>query len=50
VASYIIRKIDDALWRQIKVKAFHEERTIKDVIETLLAAWVKEKKSVKEKS
>lgn len=44
MASYILRKIDDALWHRVKVKALQEKRTIKDVIESLIAAWLKEKR------
>ncbi len=41
--SYIIRKIDPDLWHRVKVKALKEKRSIKQVIESLIAAWLKEK-------
>lgn len=40
--TYIIRKMDEDVWYQVKVKATHENRTVKAVIESLIAAWLKE--------
>lgn len=38
--SYILRQIDDALWRHVKAKAALEGVPVKAVIERLLRAWV----------
>ena len=40
MASFILRKIDDALWRRIKSKAALEGVSLKDLIERLLRDWV----------
>ena len=41
MGSYILRKIDEDQWKRVKVKAAQEGRTVKAVIESLLAAWLK---------
>lgn len=41
MATYIIRDIDDELWKKVKSKAATEGATAKDVILKLLADWVK---------
>jgi plasmid stability protein len=38
--SYILRDIDDALWRRVKSRAALEGTTVKALIEQLLRAWV----------
>lgn len=43
--TYIIRKMDEATWYRVKVKATNENRTVKAVIESLIAAWLKENRS-----
>jgi hypothetical protein len=45
MASYIIRDIDKDVWHRVKTQALKEKRTVKKVIESLLAAWLKEKKA-----
>ena len=40
MSSYILRKIDPDLWRQVKAKAAFEGVTIKTLIERLLIAWL----------
>jgi plasmid stability protein len=39
MAAYIVRDIDDDLWRRVKTKAAAEGVTAKDVILRLLAEW-----------
>lgn len=39
---YQLRGVDPALWRKIKAKAALEGITIRDLIEELLKAWLKE--------
>jgi hypothetical protein len=39
VADYIIRDIDDNLWRAVKSKAALEGLTIKDILLKLIAAY-----------
>lgn len=39
--TYLLRDIDDELWRKVKSKAAAEGMTVKDVILQLLAEWVK---------
>lgn len=39
--TYLLRDIDDALWRRVKVKAAQEGIPIRDVILRLLKAWVR---------
>ncbi len=41
MASYILRKIDPDLWHRVKMKALKEKITIKTLIETLIADWLK---------
>jgi hypothetical protein len=41
MASYIIRDIDESLWRKVKSKAAAEGVTTKAIILRLLAAWVR---------
>lgn len=43
MAAYIIRGIDDDLWKRVKSKAAAEGVSAKDVILHLLADWVKKK-------
>jgi plasmid stability protein len=40
VSTYILRKVDDELWRQVKAKAALEGVSVKAAIERLLRAWV----------
>lgn len=40
MASYIIREIDQALWKAVKAKAAIEGVTLKALIERLLKAWL----------
>lgn len=40
MASYILRQIDPDLWKQVKTKAASEGRSVKAVIEALIAAWL----------
>jgi len=42
--TYLLRDIDDDLWRKVKSKAAAEGMTVKDVILKLLAEWVKGRK------
>jgi len=42
MASYIIRKIDPELWKRVRAKAALEGRTVRQVIEALIASWLKE--------
>jgi hypothetical protein len=42
--TYLLRDIDDELWRKVKSKAAAEGMTVKDVILKLLAEWVKSRK------
>lgn len=42
--TYLLRDIDDELWRKVKSKAAAEGLTVKDVILELLAEWAKRKK------
>ena len=41
MASYIIRDIDQDLWRKVKSKAALEGTSVKQSIEDLLRDWVK---------
>lgn len=41
MSSYILRKIDPALWRQVKAKAASEGVTIDALLRRLLADWLK---------
>jgi hypothetical protein len=43
MAAYILRDIDEDLWRKVKSKAAAEGASAKDVILKLLADWVKKK-------
>ena len=38
--SYILRDVNDDLWRQVKIKAVTEGVSVKAVIEQLLREWV----------
>lgn len=40
MGSYILRKIDEDLWRRVKSKAALEGTTLKALIERLLAGWL----------
>jgi predicted HicB family RNase H-like nuclease len=40
VSSYILRKIDPDLWKQVKSKAALEPVSLKTLIERLLRAWL----------
>ena len=42
MASYILRKIDEALWQRVKAKAARQipNESVKSVIERLLAQWL----------
>ena len=42
MASFILRKIDDDLWRRVKSKAALQGTSIKALIETLLKTWLGE--------
>lgn len=42
VPDYIIRKIDDALWRKVKARAEAEGRSIRWVIVEMLKRYVKD--------
>ena len=37
--DYILRKIDDALWKQVKIKAATEGVTVREKLEELLKLW-----------
>lgn len=41
MAVYILRNIDDQLWRKVKVKAASEGKPLRAVILELLAKYVK---------
>jgi plasmid stability protein len=41
MAAYILRDIDDELWRKVKSKAAAHGMSAKDVMLKLLAEWVK---------
>ena len=41
MASFVIREIDDSLWKQAKSKAALEGVTMKQLIVDLIAQWVK---------
>lgn len=41
MASYILRKIDPELWKQVKSKAAAEGVSLKTLIERLLNDWLK---------
>lgn len=43
MASYILRAIDPVLWQRVKVKAAQEGRSVKAVIESLIAQWLEAK-------
>ncbi len=43
MSSYILRKIDDALWRRVKSEAALEGSSVKAVIERLLQQWIQSK-------
>lgn len=42
MASYILRGIDPALWRQVKSQAALEPTSLRDLVERLLRAWLKD--------
>ena len=42
-SSYILRDLDEGLWREAKSKAALAGQSLKDVITDLVAAWVKAK-------
>ena len=42
MASYILRQIDETLWRRVKSKAALEGTSIKALIEKLLWSWLGE--------
>jgi len=41
MATYLLRGIDDDLWRRVKSKAALEGISIKALLEELLRAWLK---------
>lgn len=41
--NYIVREVDDDLWKRVKAKAALHETSIKDLIDQLLRVWLKEK-------
>ncbi len=41
MASFVLRKIDDGLWKRVKVKAATEGVTIKSVLVGLIEGWAK---------
>lgn len=41
MASYILRQIDPELWKRVRAKAALEGRSVRQVIESLIAAWLK---------
>jgi len=43
MASYIIRQIDPEKWKRVRAKAALEGRTVRQVIDALVDAWLKEK-------
>ena len=40
MASFVLRHIDERLWQRVKAKAAAENVPIKQLLLTLLAAWV----------
>jgi hypothetical protein len=46
VADYIIRDIDDEMWRTVKSKAALEGTTVKDILLNLIAAYSEKKTAV----
>lgn len=41
--NYILRGMDDDLWKRVKAKAALQETSIKELIDSLLRGWLKEK-------
>lgn len=42
MASFVLRKIDDHLWKRVKVKAATEGVSIKSVLVNLIEGWANE--------
>lgn len=42
MASFVLRKIDDHLWKRVKVKAATEGVSIKSVLVSLIEGWANE--------
>ena len=42
MASYILRDIDRDLWQRAKEKASQQNQSLKAVIESLIAVWLRE--------
>ncbi len=40
MSSYIIRQIDPELWKRVRAKAALEGRTVRQVLEALVAEWL----------
>jgi predicted DNA binding CopG/RHH family protein len=41
MASFILREIDDSLWKKVKSKAAAEGITLKELVTSLIEEWVK---------
>jgi plasmid stability protein len=39
MASFVLRDLDDAMWKKVKIKAATEGRTIKHVVVSLIEDW-----------